>query len=99
MGDEYERQRHEDRVLAAMYRLDPDKLAAIRRATSGTTRCPECDTVNPADQRKCYKCGANLYYDLPDEEKPKDEGKKDEVYEPKNKESKPKDDSKSPPYY
>ena len=99
MGDEYERQRHEDRVLSAMYRLDPDKLAAIRRATSGKTRCPECDTVNPADQRKCYKCGANLYYDLPDEEEPKDKGKQEDVVEPKDKRYKPEDDSNEPPYY
>jgi len=99
MADQYEKQRHEDRLIATMYRLDPEKLAAIRRATSGKTRCPACDAVNPADQRRCYNCGANLYYDLPDEEKPKDEGKQEDVEEPKDKESKPEEDSESPPYY
>ena len=72
MGDEYEKQRHHDRVLATMYRLDPERLAAIRRAATGMTRCPECDALNPADQKKCYKCGARLYYDIPDDEKPKE---------------------------
>ena len=73
MADEYDRQRHEDRVIAALYRLDPDKLAAVRRAMTGMTRCPACDALNPADQRRCHKCGANLYYDLPDEKKPEDQ--------------------------
>jgi len=99
MGDEYEKQKHEDRVIATLYRLDPDRLAAVRRAASKMTRCPECDTLNPADQRKCYNCGANLYYDLPDEEKPKDEGEQEDVTEQKDKKSKPEDDSESPPYY
>lgn len=98
MGDEYERQRHEDRVIATMYRLDPDRLAAVRRAATGMTRCPECDALNPADQKRCYKCGANLYYDLPDEEKPKEEGKKEEETD-LDKESEPEDDRNKPPYY
>jgi len=98
MGDEYEKQRHEDRVIATMYRLDPDRLAAVRRAASGMTRCPGCDTLNPADQRRCYKCGTNLYYDLPDEEKPKDEGQKEEEAH-LDKESEPEDDRHTPPHY
>jgi len=77
MGEEYERQRHEDRVIATLYRLDPDRLAAVRRAVSGMTRCPECDEKNPADQKRCYKCGAKLYPDLPDEEKKEDEKKEE----------------------
>jgi len=80
MGDEYSRQKHNDRVVATLYRLDPDRLAAIRRATSGMTRCPECDALNPANQRRCCKCGAKLYNDLPDEEKPKDEGQAPPYY-------------------
>jgi len=99
MGEEYERQRHEDRVIATMYRLDPERLAAVRRAASGTTRCPECDAVNPADQRKCYKCGANLYHDLPDEEKPKNEGEQEDLAERDDKESEPEDGGDKPPYY
>lgn len=98
MGDEYERQRHEDRVIATMYRLDPERLAAVRRAATGMTRCPACDTLNPADQKRCYKCGANLYYDIPDEEKPKGEGQKEEEAD-LDKESEPEDDRHTPPYY
>jgi len=100
MADEYERQRHEDRVLAAMYRLDPERLAAVRRATTGMTRCPVCDTVNPAAQRKCSRCGANLYYDLPDEEEKKPEESQEEpsTHE-KREETKPASDNDKPPYY
>jgi len=98
MGDEYERQRHEDRVIATMYRLDPDRLAAVRRAATGMTRCPACDTLNPADQKRCNRCGANLYYDLPDEEKPKEEGQKEEETD-LDKKSEPEDDRDKPPYY
>jgi len=98
MGDEYEKQRHEDRVIATMYRLDPERLAAVRRAATGMTRCPACDTLNPADQKRCYKCGANLYYDIPDEEKPKGEGQKEEEAD-LDKESEPEDDRHTPPYY
>jgi len=98
MGDEYEKQRHEDRVIATLYRLDPERLAAVRRAATGMTRCPACDTLNPADQKKCYKCGANLYYDIPDEEKPKEEGQKVEEAD-LEKEPEPEDDRNKPPYY
>ena len=100
MADEYERQRHQDIWLAGMYRLDPDKLAAIRRAATGMTRCPECDALNPADQKRCSQCGARLYYDLPDDEKKEEraEGKEEEVKRPE-KESRKEDDSKNPPYY
>jgi len=101
MGDEYDRQRHSDRIVATLYRLDPDKLAAIRRAASGMTRCPECDALNPADQRKCFRCGAKLYYDLTEEEKPKDEKQCEDrrEQEQKDQDSKPRDDSRAPPYY
>lgn len=99
MGDEYEKQRHEDRVIATLYRLDPDRLAAVRRAATGMTRCPACDTLNPADQKRCYKCDANLYYDLPDEEKPKTEGQEGDAEKEKEEESEPEDDSHTPPYY
>lgn len=57
-----------DYAIATMYRLDPEKIAAVRRAVSGKTRCPECDEVNPADQPRCFKCGAKLYPDVPDNE-------------------------------
>jgi uncharacterized paraquat-inducible protein A len=50
-----------DAFIAAMYRLDPDKLRQLRRITSGVSRCPECDAVNPASERLCVKCGAKLY--------------------------------------
>jgi len=85
MAEEYERQRHDDRVIATMYRLDPDKLAAVRRAVSGITRCPECDEKNPADQKRCYKCGAKLYPDMKDDEdeeaKKAEQLEKEEAYE------------------
>lgn len=73
MADEERREGYHDYSLAAMYRLDPDKLAALRRAVSGTTRCPECGAMNPADQKRCEKCGAYLYPDLEEEEE-KEEG-------------------------
>lgn len=62
---------YHDNALAIMYRLDPEKLAAIRRAVSGLTRCPECDAVNRADQSRCEKCGAKLYPEVPDNEEEK----------------------------
>lgn len=62
---------YHDNALAIMYRLDPEKLAAIRRAVSGLTRCPECDAVNRADQPRCDKCGAKLYPEVPDNEEEK----------------------------
>lgn len=60
---------YHDNALAIMYRLDPERLAAIRRALSGLTRCPECDAVNRADQPRCDKCGAKLYPEVEDNEK------------------------------
>ena len=99
MGDEYEKQRREDRLIAMMYRLDPDRLAAVRRATSGTTRCPECDTLNPATQRTCYKCGAKLYYDLPEEKKPEGKDKKQEEEAHPDEAHRPVDGGQKPPYY
>jgi uncharacterized paraquat-inducible protein A len=70
MGDKYDQEKHEDRVIATLYRLDVDKLAAVRRAASGRTRCPECDSLNPASERKCLKCGARLYYDIREKKEP-----------------------------
>ncbi|MGQ9586951.1 MAG: hypothetical protein ACUVT7_01020 [Thermoplasmata archaeon] len=69
MADEEKREAYHDYSLAAMYRMDPDRLAALRRAVSGMTRCPDCDATNPADQKRCVKCGAYLYPDLEEEEK------------------------------
>ncbi len=57
---------YHDLTIATLYRLDPEKLAAIRRAVSGATRCPQCDALNRADQRRCDKCGAKLYPEVPD---------------------------------
>jgi uncharacterized paraquat-inducible protein A len=48
-------------LVATLYRLDVDRVRAVRRAVSGTTRCPECDAVNPASQRTCKACGSRLY--------------------------------------
>jgi uncharacterized paraquat-inducible protein A len=47
--------------LAMRNRFDPERLAAVRRAISGKTRCPECDALNRADQETCTRCGAHLY--------------------------------------
>ena len=71
--------KEKDAFLAAMYRLDPDRLRQLRRIASGVTRCPECDHVNPASERLCVKCGAKLYPVEEQEEKwpfgkDKDEG-------------------------
>lgn len=60
-----------DYTIAMMYRLDPEKVAAVRRAISGKTRCPDCDAVNRADQARCEKCGAKLYPEVPDNEEEK----------------------------
>ena len=38
-----------------------DRIRAMRRIMSGVTRCPECDAINPANQRVCIKCGRRLY--------------------------------------
>lgn len=53
-----------DYRLATMLRLDPERLAALRRARTGKTKCPNCDETNDADKRFCAKCGAALYPDL-----------------------------------
>lgn len=62
---------YHDNALAIMYRLDPEKIAAVRRAISGMTRCPECDALNRADQPRCDKCGAKLYPEVPDNDEEK----------------------------
>lgn len=59
---------YHDLTIATLYRLDPEKLAAIRRSISGMTRCPECDALNRADQPRCDKCGAKLYPEVKDNE-------------------------------
>lgn len=57
---------YHDYALATMLRLDPDRLAAVRRAVTGMTRCPKCDALNRADQQRCDKCGAKLYPEVPE---------------------------------
>lgn len=54
-------EKERDALLATMYRMDPDRLRQLRRVASGVTRCPECDSANPAGERLCRKCGAKLY--------------------------------------
>lgn len=72
MSDENgNRPKDHDNVIATLYRLDPERLAAVRRAISGITRCPQCDTPNRADQQRCDKCGAKLYPEVPDNEEEK----------------------------
>lgn len=72
MSDENgNREKDHDNVIATLYRLDPERLAAVRRAISGMTRCPECDAPNRADQPRCDKCGAKLYPEVPDNEEEK----------------------------
>ncbi len=48
-------------MAATLFRLDVDRVRAVRRAASGVTRCPECDAVNQADRRTCKACGSRLY--------------------------------------
>jgi ribosomal protein L40E len=90
---------YHDYEIATMYRVDPEKLAQIRRIMSGMTRCPECDALNSADQKRCEKCGAKLYPEVEDEEPAKEE----EPYVPPKEETKEKDkktaESDKPPYY
>lgn len=59
--------------LVARQRYDPQRLAAVKRAMTGKTRCPECDEINPADQERCEHCGARLYPEI--RRKEKDEGR------------------------
>jgi len=63
-----DRPAYHDLTIATLYRLDPERLAAIRRAVTGMTRCPECDALNRADQPRCDKCGAKLYPEVEDTE-------------------------------
>ena len=65
------REKDHDNVIATLYRLDPERLAAVRRAISGITRCPQCDASNRADQPRCDRCGAKLYPEVPDNEEEK----------------------------
>jgi ribosomal protein L32 len=58
---------NDDYKIATMMRIDPERLAALRRAMSGMTRCPKCDEPNRADQRYCLRCGSALYPDLENE--------------------------------
>lgn len=67
-----------DYMLAMMMRVDPERLAAVRRAISKRTRCPICDEVNRADQRYCDRCGAPLYPDLEEEQARKKRGAENE---------------------
>lgn len=62
---------YHDMTIATLYRLDPDKLKAVRRIISGSTRCPRCDALNRAAQPRCDKCGAKLYPEVPDNEEEK----------------------------
>jgi ribosomal protein L32 len=66
---EYDRQALEDAKLATMFRVDVDRLKTMRRVMSGTARCPNCDKVNPAENRFCQYCGAKLYPAEEEEEK------------------------------
>jgi len=91
---------YHDMSLATMYHLDPERLAAIRRIATGMTRCPECDALNLASQKRCDKCGAKLYPEVTDDE-PAKKGE-DEVYvPPKKQEKKPEEqgDTEKSPYY
>lgn len=90
---------YHDWSLATMYRLDPERLAAARRIMTGMTRCPECDALNLANQKRCDKCGAKLYPEVKDDEPPR---KEDEVYIPPEKQKTApaeRKDSEQPPYY
>jgi len=62
---------YHDLTIATLYRLDPDRLKAVRRAVTGATRCPQCDALNRADQPRCDKCGAKLYPEVSDNEEEK----------------------------
>ena len=62
---------YHDNTIAILHRLDPDRLKAVRRAITGSTRCPQCDALNRADQPRCEKCGAKLYPEVPDNDEEK----------------------------
>jgi len=59
----------EDYRLATMLRLDPERLAALRRVVSGMTRCPNCNEPNKADTKYCVKCGGALYPEFRERER------------------------------
>ena len=48
-------------LYAQMYRVDVDRVRAVKRALTGKTTCPNCNKVNPADRRMCKACGMKLY--------------------------------------
>lgn len=81
MADDEQPRAYHDMAIATLYRMDPEKLKAIRRAMTGMTRCPECDALNRADQKYCDRCGAKLYPELVYEEER--EKKKEEAGERK----------------
>ena len=53
-------------------RYDPERLAALKRSLTGTTRCPVCDSLNPAEHKFCEKCGAYLYPEMRHEDEEKE---------------------------
>lgn len=71
MSDDRDGGSYHDLTIGTLYRIDPDRLAALRRAMTGVTRCPECCAVNRADQPRCAKCGAKLYPEVPDSDEEK----------------------------
>jgi uncharacterized paraquat-inducible protein A len=71
LSDERRAVAYHDLTIGTLYRIDPERLAALRRAMTGMTRCPECDALNRADQPRCDKCGAKLYPEVPDNEEEK----------------------------
>lgn len=62
---------YHDLTVGTLLRIDPERLAALRRAMTGVTRCPSCDALNRADQPRCEKCGAKLYPEVPDNDEEK----------------------------
>lgn len=48
-------------LYAQMYRVDVDRVRAVKRALTGKATCPNCGEVNPADRRMCKACGEKLY--------------------------------------